>query len=342
MGIKRVALWVSRPYQKDEIFNRESVLNRDNFAASFRELQATIIGWGGSCHTQDMYINEGVVPDLVIFLDIPRNSVDDILGNWKSKVRKWVILQECEVILPRNFDLQRHNEFTKIFTWHDRLIDNSKYIKLNFSHEFKMPIVNLKKEKLVTLIAGNKRTNHELELYSKRIEAIRWFEKYHIDDFNLYGVGWDHYRFQNVFPLKVLNKIKPLTKLLAPKFPSYKGTVLEKRSVLAKYKYAICYENAKDIPGYITEKIFDCFFSGCVPVYWGANNISEHIPQECYISKNEFANYNELYEFMKHLDERAYLNYLLKAQEFLVSEKSKQFRSRCFADRILEEIKSVQ
>jgi hypothetical protein len=39
-----------------------------------------------------------------------------------------------------------------------------------------------------------------------------------------------------------------------------------KKNTLEKYKFSICYENARDIPGYITEKIFDCFFAGCVPI----------------------------------------------------------------------------
>ena len=48
--------------------------------------------------------------------------------------------------------------------------------------------------------------------------------------------------------------------------------------------FAICYENARDIPGYITEKIFDCFFAGCVPIYWGgAPNVTDHIPANTFI-----------------------------------------------------------
>jgi hypothetical protein len=63
---------------------------------------------------------------------------------------------------------------------------------------------------------------------------------------------------------------------------------------LEKYKFSICYENARDTPGYITEKIFDCFFAGCVPIYWGANNITDHIPKECFIDKRDFEDYKVL------------------------------------------------
>ena len=35
---------------------------------------------------------------------------------------------------------------------------------------------------------------------------------------------------------------------------------------------------AREIPGYITEKIFDCFLARSVPVYWGPGNIADHVP----------------------------------------------------------------
>jgi hypothetical protein len=46
---------------------------------------------------------------------------------------------------------------------------------------------------------------------------------------------------------------------------SYKGKIDSKKDTLEKYKFSICYENARDTPGYITEKIFDCFFAANSP-----------------------------------------------------------------------------
>ncbi|KAB7887432.1 hypothetical protein GBG19_10625 [Poseidonibacter ostreae] len=69
----------------------------------------------------------------------------------------------------------------------------------------------------------------------------------------------------------------------------------------------MCYENARDIPGYITEKIFDSFFAGCVPVYLGADNITEHIPKECFIDKREFDTYEKLYKYLKNMSDEEYV-----------------------------------
>ena len=150
-----------------------------------------------------------------------------------------------------------------------------------------------KKKKLCTLIASNKSASHPLELYTERIKAIRWFENNHPEDFDLYGKGWDKHNFQGKFlgiNLARLNRLKFLTKLLRPDYPSYKGEVKSKKKTYEKYKFSICYENVRDFKGYITEKIFDCFFGGCIPVYWGAQNITDHIPQNTFINKKKFKN----------------------------------------------------
>lgn len=52
-----------------------------------------------------------------------------------------------------------------------------------------------------------------------------------------------------------------------------KRGVLHKRNLLRHYKYNVCAENSYK-PGYVTEKIFEAFFSGCIPIYWG------HVPVE--------------------------------------------------------------
>ena len=62
------------------------------------------------------------------------------------------------------------------------------------------------------------------------------------------------------------------------------GTLTSKNQTMQMYKFSICYENARGLPGYITEKIFDSFLAN-VPIYWGADNISKHIPDECFIDK---------------------------------------------------------
>lgn len=58
---------------------------------------------------------------------------------------------------------------------------------------------------------------------------------------------------------------------------------IELLSVFNKYKFILCLENSKQ-DGYITEKIFNCFFAKTIPLYWGANNINLFINEESYIN----------------------------------------------------------
>lgn len=56
--------------------------------------------------------------------------------------------------------------------------------------------------------------------------------------------------------------------------------------VYNQYKFIICFENSKT-DGYITEKIFNVFLSGAVPIYDGPPNINDYIHKTAYIPFDE-------------------------------------------------------
>ena len=130
------------------------------------------------------------------------------------------------------------------------------------------------------------------------------------------------------------------------KFPSYRGRVESKNEALQKYKFSICYENARGIPGYITEKIIDCLVAGCVPVYWGAPNIADHIPKEAFIDFTRFNDYKSLYHCLRNMPENEYAGYLGAINKFLGGEKAQAFSAEYFAEqvssRILEDLDGVK
>ena len=41
---------------------------------------------------------------------------------------------------------------------------------------------------------------------------------------------------------------------------------------LKQYKFNMCFENSSS-PGYLTEKLFDAFEAGCIPIYWGDTSL---------------------------------------------------------------------
>ena len=76
-----------------------------------------------------------------------------------------------------------------------------------------------------------------------------------------------------------------------------------------RYRYCIAMENsiAKD---YVTEKVYDAFAAGCVPIYVGAPNIQEFIPtMDSIIDFREFGSAELLAEELRRLssNETAYM-----------------------------------
>jgi alpha(1,3/1,4) fucosyltransferase len=283
--------------------------------------------------------------DGFLFWELPKKNNKCFQTALRLKKPMYLIAAETKIIRPDSYNPENHNYFKKVFTWDDSLVDNKKYIKINYSFTLPDPeSLNFKleeKTKLCTLITANKFAKDPLELYSERIRAIRWFEKNHPNDFDLYGIGWDKYYFHGSFlgiNLLRLNRLKFLAKLLKPNYPSYKGTVLAKREVYKKYKFAVCYENARGVSGYITEKIFDCFFGSCVPIYLGDENIARHIPKNTFIDKRNFKTYDELYQYIKNMPDAEYKSYLDNLKNALASGEFYPFSAECFANTICDRI----
>jgi len=260
-----------------------------------------------------------------------------------DKEKSYLLAIESSIIRPENFDKKKHAYFHKIFTWNDNLVDDKKYIKINYSFSFPKEInKDTKRKKLCCLIVSNKSSNYKNELYSERIQLIEWFESHHLEDFSLYGIGWDSFRFQGVKAVRALNKLpfvkEIFYKLFKRKYKSYRGTVDSKFDTMKKYKFAIAYENVKDENGYITEKIFDVFIAGCVPIYLGAKNINEYIPSDCFIDRRKFDSNSEMYSYIKSMNDVKYLEYLNNIERYLNSKQSKQFTIETFAETIVKNI----
>lgn len=315
----------------NKIFDiNDEKINRDNFAYFYFVLKEYFRKKRIDLSTKDL--NNPLSSDIILYMGLNQEII-----KLDSYDKCYLLTLESPHVDSAMYDVDKHSFFKKIFTWNDDMLDNKKYFKVNYAYDIPKTIPKqFDDKKLCCVIAGNKSANHPDELYTKRVKFIRWFESNHIDEFDLYGTNWDQYRFGHSFFGKVLNKIKLFRKKNL--FPSYQGKVDVKFDTMINYKFSICYENIKDQNGYITEKIFDSFFAGCVPIYWGAKNITTHIPKECFIDKREFDSFEDIYDFIKNMDKKTYLNYIDAIENFLNSSKSDQFRAEIFADTIVNEI----
>ena len=71
--------------------------------------------------------------------------------------------------------------------------------------------------------------------------------------------------------------------------------------------------------------------SGIVPVYAGADDISDYVPQECFIPYQRFQNPEEMMEYLKAIDEKQYKGYLNAIRNFLNSDQTKVFDGEEYA-----------
>jgi len=129
------------------------------------------------------------------------------------------------------------------------------------------------------------------ELYSKRIEAMAELVPLGIVD--LYGRGWAKWWSRASMWWPYWRHRKALMSI-------YKGACDSKYEVLSQYKFSLCFENMA-MKGYVTEKIFDCLYAGTVPLYLGAPDISELVPEAAYIDCRHFNSWVKVQEFISRM-----------------------------------------
>jgi len=208
------------------------------------------------------------------------------------------------------------SHFKRVYTWNDDLVDNKKFFKFYYP-ELKPMMNNLpsfEERKLVTQISSNKKSRHSKELYSERERVIQFFEDK--KEFDFYGFAWEEKGYKN-----------------------YRRSVENKLETLQNYRFNVCYENIYDIKGYITEKIFDSFAAGAIPIYWGASNVTDYIPKNCFIDRRDFKDFAAVYDYIRTMDKATYETYLKNIQAFLQSDKAKLFSYEMFEVIFLEAIR---
>jgi hypothetical protein len=282
--------------------------------------------------------------DAYVFIDMPSKDNKVFRSAFESGKPLYLLVLESPLACPQSHETSNHKWFKSIFTYDDSVVGQNRCIKLNYAFNLpgSVPRDLARKKKLCLTIAGNKRSTHPQELYSERLAAIHWFEQNHPSDLDLYGIGWDDGVIGSFLPRVITNRCSCLKKLGKSEFPLWRGTVERKRDVMGLYRFAFCYENICDVPGYITEKLFDAFFAGTVPVYRGAGNITDHVPPECFIDLRNFADYASLYSYIEGMTDGRYLEYINAIENFLRSDRAKPFSCECFADTLLTEIANGQ
>ncbi len=162
------------------------------------------------------------------------------------------------------------------------------------------------------------------ELQSKRLEAIEYFGG--LQKLDVFGFGWDK---PNKMPVMWRRRLE---RVFSDKWPR---PCENKTETISRYKFAVCFENMS-YPGYVTEKIIDCLVAGLIPIYLGAPDISEFVPEEAFIDIRKFNTWQELDNYVESLTESKGMEMITSGQDFLRSSQGQKHSFEGFAQLLLD------
>ncbi len=191
----------------------------------------------------------------------------------------------------------------------------------------------------IVLINANKISFLPGELYSLRRASLLEF-----DLVDLFGHGWNmsfgeklkHYLSNLWIALK--SGQRPCFsggKHFFRKSSNWKGAPADKREVGKLYKYALVIENSKE---FITEKIFDALFSGCIPIYVGPSLEEFNIPNNLYVKAE--ADIESISQKIKSLHDMDYDNWHKECTNWLSRQDVfSKWESENVNEKIITQIK---
>lgn len=296
-------------------------------------------------HTPDMASYDNVI-GVLFFDNLFYRNVDGLMElNDKGLLGKTIYIDyEPPTGHAKKHEPESIKQLAKLFksvvTYDDDLAGTDNFIKgnvANYHADKPSKSRNYKDRKMVCMVTSNTTNNyiisvlnnynyatyynernikyHPKAIYHKRIEIADYFLKNHPESFDLYGLFWPD-RFETVL----------------------KGFLEKNKKIqtLSEYKFAITFDSYTKQRGYISEKIFDAFFAGTIPVYMGADNVLDYIPEQCFIDARDFKSYDELYDYLSSMSESEFNKRQRAIGKFLYSKTfTKYFSSAGIAKTLL-------
>jgi len=325
---------IYRDYNKNSLFNAGVGENNGQFYLPYVLLKESFAAHGVELNTPDL--NAGKTVAFELHINCRRQDPDS---------RAYVYLYENPLIRPLNRNLKALSRYAKWFTWDEKLMKEPRAVRLFYPNKIESGEKPRPEARplFLALVASNKALNFvdPRSQHQERIRIIDWYEKNESNDFHLYGIGWDCAAALSGQWGRICNQIKKLlARFSQPQSPfkTWRGPIKDKIELLKQARFCIAHENSRDLPGYITEKIFDCFRAGCVPVYVGPKEIHDFIPEECFIDGRKFSNPAEMDAFLRSIDDETYREYQKSIKDFLLSERAKPFSQEYFVDTIVQTI----
>jgi hypothetical protein len=319
---------------KNSLFELEDTVHRFNPSYTPRLLRSALLERGIELNTPDLNAGRSISFDL--------HLEGRALG--EKIAPRYLIALENPNINKLNASSEYCSQFDLVFAWDKRLHHLANLVPILIPHPMQIQELPGPEQRHIfsCLINANKAFKEELEndLYRERLSVIRWYERHAPEFFQLYGLGWEKHPPAYTLSTKLTRAARQLNSRLrgVPAFPSFRGEIADKSDILRRSRFSYCYENNKDIPNYITEKMLDSLINGCVPVYWGADNITQYVPATCFIDRRQFPDTAAVHRHLLSIDDGVYLKYQQAIGDFLSSQSAQEFSSNRVVHTIVEHI----
>ena len=251
---------------------------------------------------------------------------DPFLKNVPYEKRALVLLEPAIVNPTMYFTNLLRRRFKTVFTWDLRLQRNhSDYVPIRVPtganpiayRENRFASIPFSQKKLVVAVSRNRWHYMPQSTFGLRRKVYRHLQKHAPDDFDLFGLDWER-------PCSRLEKFlgRSYLKCWRGEIPGGWDAKVER---IANYRFSVCFENSVWNPGYVSEKIFDCFCARSVPVYLGSKGNETLLPDGTYINYRDFNSPRKLLAFLRGMSESEHAGYVDKIDSFLASEGPRRF-----------------
>ncbi|MCD6365041.1 MAG: hypothetical protein J7M14_04115 [Planctomycetes bacterium] len=326
----------SQVYSNDRLFDLSSALNRDNSLLLWHELRETGRSFGWEVHTFDhprdefdVYLIMDPDPEKLAMVGTPQLQKSiaqffeppDVLPRLYRRRNLEACAQACSAVICFNRDLCSEYGF----------IHRPWYVDLYPQREARL--LPMAERQGICMIAANKFSRHPASRLHERLNLAN--ELARRDEFSehfyLYGRYWLSAisAARRYVPSVLAGKLGILDKILnriERRLPANahlkkvcKGVVASKRNVLARARYNIIMENMY-WNGYVTEKLFDALQVGCIPIYFGADDVDDYVPSSIFINGRSFADPLDAVRNALSMTERQAAEMVDAGQEWLRSD----------------------
>lgn len=112
-----------------------------------------------------------------------------------------------------------------------------------------------------------------------------------------------NYFFHRLNEYKKVDSAGPLFNNVGYVLERGENSVAAKMSFLKDYKFNLCFENSS-YPGYATEKLYEAYMGGTVPIYWGSTTIECDFNPKAFLNWHDYQDDDQFFNAIVELDQK--------------------------------------